>query len=287
MRDQAKRWLPWIALVVVVIGFANFIWFMAEGAALGGDALNGYVSDGQYFVRNHGTVTEVTQSQWQWSRVHGLSMVGTHLLAMVGMAYLLFRVFFPAMLPSQGPGVSKRLELVRASGPVQASRRCAGQLGDLRLSGPLLGVDVYPAGIVVAPPFMTPVVLMTADLKGVSWDRSWGTNRLTIDYRPGAWSGAIRLFINPGDPLAGAIEGLVAARDPGEGAGASSAPPSDVAGFAKYPLIYRVWVVGALVLSVPFLLIWTKPGLNPSFVFGLVIIVFNVYWFIIRGARRW
>jgi hypothetical protein len=177
--------VPWIAMIAVVIGFANFFWFLAESTSLGGDALNGHVRDGHYYVRSHGTVTEVSQAAWYWSRSHGISVLGTHLLAMVGMGYLLFRVFFPAMLPSPSPDDADRLVAVRASGPEIAGGRVAGQLGDLRLSGPLLDVAVHPGGIVLRPPFMRPVVLLADELDGVSWDRSWGQDRLTISYRPG------------------------------------------------------------------------------------------------------
>jgi hypothetical protein len=290
MPDRMRRWLPWLALVVVVIGFANFIWFMAESASLGGDALNGSVRDGHYYVSSHGVVTEVSPAEWRWSRAHGISVIGTHILTMGGMAFLLFRVFFPAMLPSQSPDDSTRLAAVRASGPEIAGGRIAGQLGDLRLSGPLLDVAVHPGGIAFKPPFMSPVVLLANELEGLSLDRRWGQNRLTIAYRSGAWLGPIRLFVSPGDQLAVAIERLVAERvDPTQGPLGTdpTGPATDRAGFPKYPLIMRVWIVGALVLSVPFLLTWAKPGLNPAFLFGAVIVGANVYWWLIRDRHRW
>jgi hypothetical protein len=38
---RLARWLPWIAFVVIALGAANFLWFIADSASLGGDALNG------------------------------------------------------------------------------------------------------------------------------------------------------------------------------------------------------------------------------------------------------
>jgi hypothetical protein len=288
-------WLAWAALVAVVVGLANFFWFMAESASLRGDALNGVVRDGHHYVSNHGTLTEVSPADWRWSRAHGISVIGTHLLTMVGMAYLLFAVFFPAMLPSRTPAeTSDRLDQVRASGPEIAGGRIAGQLGDLRLSGPLLDVAVHPGGITLKPPFMDPLVLLADELEGVSWDRRWGQDRLTISYRPGTWRGPIRLFTSPNGHLAVAIERLVPDRlDPNQqtagpiSSGGSSTTSAQPARFAKYPLIMRVWIVGALLLSVPFLLAVARPGLDPTFLFGLVIIGFNVYWLVIRDRRRW
>jgi hypothetical protein len=165
-----QSWLPWLAMIAALVGFANFFWFAVESSALGGDALNGMVRGGHYYVGSHGVLTEVSEAQWYWSRSHAISVFGTHLLALVGLGFLLFRVFFPAILPSPSPDDAER---------------------------------------------------------------------------------------------------LVAARLP------------------KYPLIMKVWIVGALMLSVVFLLTWATPGLNPTFLIGLAIVGFNAYWWLIRDRRRW
>ena len=283
-----KRSLPWIAIVVVLIGFANSSWLAAESSSLGGDALNGYVRDGHYFVTSHGTATEVSHADWEWSRLHGISVLLTHLLAMAGLAFLLFTVFFPALMPTQGGlPASQRLDVVRTSGPKVAGRRIAGQLGDLRLSGPLLDVAVHPGGIVLKPPFMTPVVLLVDEVIGLSWDRRWGSHRLAIQYRPGAWNGSIRLYVGSTDPIAVAIERFVAGRDDREAfAGASAISPSP-APIAKFPLVMRVWIIAALAISVVLVFSWYRPGPDPSFLFGAAIVLGNVYWLLIRYRHRW
>ena len=103
MRRRFERWLPWIALIVVIVGMGNFVWFLAESSALGGDALNGYVRDGHYFVISHGTATEVSQAQWEGSRAHAVGTIGTHLLGIAGFAYLMLRVVLPITLRERDP----------------------------------------------------------------------------------------------------------------------------------------------------------------------------------------
>jgi hypothetical protein len=79
-------------VIAVLIGGVNFVWFAAESAQLGGDALNGYVADERYFVASHGTFTEVARGTWEWSRAHAISVFATHPFALLGMAYLAWRL---------------------------------------------------------------------------------------------------------------------------------------------------------------------------------------------------
>ena len=60
--ERMKAVLPYVALVVMLIGASNFFWFFTESAALGGDALNGSQRDGQYFVGAHGAYSEVDRA---------------------------------------------------------------------------------------------------------------------------------------------------------------------------------------------------------------------------------
>lgn len=39
----------------------------------GGDALNGKVEDGHYYLASHGRYTEVSQRFFEYSRIHALS----------------------------------------------------------------------------------------------------------------------------------------------------------------------------------------------------------------------
>ena len=73
--------LPWLCVAAFLIGIANFFWFLLESLSIGGDALNGHIRDGHYFVGSHGSYTEVSAATWNWSRAHALSVLVTHPLA--------------------------------------------------------------------------------------------------------------------------------------------------------------------------------------------------------------
>ena len=91
VRSRLVRLLPTLALVAVVVGFGNFVWFLAESTQLGGDALNGYSRDGHYFVSSHGMYTEVGRDAWAWSRAHAISVFVTHPAAILGVAFFVRR----------------------------------------------------------------------------------------------------------------------------------------------------------------------------------------------------
>ncbi len=57
----------WIALgVIIILGF--FVFSMI----IGGSAGNGYQENGQYFVRDHSEIVEVSQTLWVISSVWGI-----------------------------------------------------------------------------------------------------------------------------------------------------------------------------------------------------------------------
>ena len=57
--------------------FPNFLLLFYFCHRLGGDALNGYVQAGHYYLHSsHGHYTEVPQSVWSFSYWHTLSAIG-------------------------------------------------------------------------------------------------------------------------------------------------------------------------------------------------------------------
>jgi hypothetical protein len=60
------------------LGIVNFLAFVALSIYLGGDALNGHVINGHYFLGSHGRYTEVSQRVFQYSRWHATSIFATH-----------------------------------------------------------------------------------------------------------------------------------------------------------------------------------------------------------------
>jgi hypothetical protein len=72
-----------ICTAVFFLCLANFFAFVIIAARIGGDALNGKMEDGHYYVANHGKYTEVSASIFQYSRTHAHSVFVTHPLAFI------------------------------------------------------------------------------------------------------------------------------------------------------------------------------------------------------------
>lgn len=79
----------------MVLGLGNFLAYAIGYAVIGGDAHNGSIRDGQYFVRGHfihyasGAEQTVSRRVWIYSYVHSISIwpsIATVLLAMLVLA---------------------------------------------------------------------------------------------------------------------------------------------------------------------------------------------------------
>jgi hypothetical protein len=206
-----KRWLPYLALAAIVVGFANFFWFMVESAP-NGDALNGFTRAGHYFLVSHGRTTEVTQAAWEWSRFHAASVFVTHPLAMAGIAYLLFAYVFPnAIGPASRMGpAADRAQLVRGSGAMLARGRTSGRIGGLWLSGPLIEISVFPAGLVIKPFFMPARTILWSEIHGVIFEHGLFKRGTWIDHDGVEVASPILLRFRPTDPVVKAVERLTA-----------------------------------------------------------------------------
>ena len=73
---RGRRLFYWAALI-------NFVLFVAGTFVLGGDALNGHVDGGHYFVGSHHHFTEVSRAAYWYSAIHALSVVVTLPIAAV------------------------------------------------------------------------------------------------------------------------------------------------------------------------------------------------------------
>ena len=87
MKPPRARYL-WFALLA--LGFLNFLVFFVVAVSIGGDAVNGFRSDGHFFLSSHGKLTEVSESVWLYSRAHAYSLMITHPLAILA-AFMLNR----------------------------------------------------------------------------------------------------------------------------------------------------------------------------------------------------
>jgi hypothetical protein len=63
-----------------VLVLINFFAFIAASLHFGGDALNGYIKAGHYFLCAHGHCTEVPSAIWRYSWWHTVAALGGILL---------------------------------------------------------------------------------------------------------------------------------------------------------------------------------------------------------------
>ena len=81
MKGKSAGW--WFFAIVWIVAIGNFLGFAAVSRWLGGDALNGRIEDGRYFLNQNGRLMEVSQSVFEYSRWHARSLFVTHPLAIV------------------------------------------------------------------------------------------------------------------------------------------------------------------------------------------------------------
>lgn len=286
-----KTALSYLALTTVIVGVFNFLWFFAEAAALGGDALNGYQRGGHYFVASHGTYTEVSQAAWEWSRVHALSVFVTHPLAMAGLAYLPFRDLFPNLMAgSAGRGLAvARAHLVRQSGLEVASTRCAGTVGGVRFAGPLLGVSVFPGGILIKPVLLDPCVILASEVRRVTVQRRFIDQRLEIEHAGVGSISPVTLSVPAGSAVTMAIRNLEAS----PASAAEVAVPPEQTGHQGQPHgAMTVLSVSGLLVNVGLVVtgaLWAIPMFGTvGFIWTIlatVAAVVNLRSFLLQGRR--
>lgn len=69
-------------VVIFYSAIANFLIFFVIGVFIG-DALNGKIEEGHYYLSNHGNLLEVNYVVFMYSKLHALSMLVTHPLGMI------------------------------------------------------------------------------------------------------------------------------------------------------------------------------------------------------------
>jgi hypothetical protein len=293
MRDRLKRWLPWLALAAVVIGFVNFMWFFAESTTIG-DTQHGFIRDGHYFLVHGGVATEVSRERWDWSNLHAASLVVTHPLGMAGAAYLLFTVVFPSMLGGGDPTARReRVERIRRSGVALASTRTGGKIGELRATKPLVRADVHPGGLVISVIGIEPLAIEADAVTGLRSERSFGTAMVRITHRQADTPADIRLYLDDGSPVVQALRGLIPNhRAEGQSAARASDRSTDPAP-APYPTVMKAMLLLGMGLSVLFLVVALPfgrqlGGFGVIWSIGLVsIFVYNLWTYFIRNRDRW
>ncbi len=74
--------------VLVIGAFVNLFSCFVIDMAVGGDALNGRIQNGDYLISNHGRLTKVSPAFWHYSRAHHLSLFITHPLGLLSLFIL-------------------------------------------------------------------------------------------------------------------------------------------------------------------------------------------------------
>ncbi len=86
-----------ICLWIVFLGLANFVCYTIVYGYIGGDAKNGEIRDGRYYIRGdfihvfqspQGTEWEVSRAVWIYSYLHSISMLPTMAAIVVSMLIL-------------------------------------------------------------------------------------------------------------------------------------------------------------------------------------------------------
>ena len=72
---------PWMK-AIAILWFTNFIAFTTIAMYLGGDAINGYVKDGHYFLSMHGGAVEVSRDVFTYSRWHAIVTIASFVIVM-------------------------------------------------------------------------------------------------------------------------------------------------------------------------------------------------------------
>ena len=103
-----------LCIWLIILGLSNFIVYAVVYAIIGGDAPNGYIRDGLYYVRGHfvhrtiGYEQDVPQWVWVYSYLHSISIwpsIAAVLLAMLVLAR-------PHILATYQNGIMKGTTLI-------------------------------------------------------------------------------------------------------------------------------------------------------------------------------
>jgi hypothetical protein len=71
--DPLHNWT--LVNVLGGVALANFLIFVAITLFIGGDAINGQITGGHYYLSDHGKLTEVSQPIYIYSYIHAASTI--------------------------------------------------------------------------------------------------------------------------------------------------------------------------------------------------------------------
>jgi hypothetical protein len=199
-----------LAVATVALGFINFLAFWIESLVLGGDALNGYAKDGQFFLGSHGAYTEVAQAVWIASLIHGIVTFASWPFVILAMAFLVFRYILPSKMAGRVVGnAGARADAIRASGEPIWSGWPGGMAGGVRASIGMLGATVYPGGIVANVRIMRSLAIRAAEIHSVRFGRQLLWPTVEVEHDGIDVASPLVLYGRRASPQAAAISALV------------------------------------------------------------------------------
>lgn len=92
----------------------------------------------------------------------------SHPLAMIAMAYLLFQHILPRMLyATTSQNYTEIIEQLRSTGGQIASGWTGGSIGLLHFRGPLIGVYVFPGGVLIKPTLLPTAPILREEITAI------------------------------------------------------------------------------------------------------------------------
>ena len=179
---RSRRWARRVATAVLVLGFANFLAFLAESAALGGDALSGHAAGGHYYVANSGVFTEVSQAVWTLSRIHAIVTLVSWPLVLISGAFLVFYLVPSSMVGKAPEHASDRVAAIRASAAPLWRQRPGYATAGSNMTVGVFDAAVYPAGIVVKLGFRRPSAVRADEIHSVRFRRRFLASTIEIEH---------------------------------------------------------------------------------------------------------
>ena len=86
-----SRKVKLICITLFVVAWINFVIFFIVATIIGGDAINGKVIDGKYYVAQHSQYTQVSKPVFVYSRFHVYLVWILHPVGMLCLAYAILK----------------------------------------------------------------------------------------------------------------------------------------------------------------------------------------------------
>jgi hypothetical protein len=170
--------LSLLAIVLVVVGLANFVVYVGTAAS-------------------------------------PVPVVISHPVAILAAGYLLTQLILPWFMGNQSrEEAAQREQLLRASGAPLAAANTGGRIGGVYVSRGLLWVKVFPDGILLKPMLMRSSAVLNSEVTGlrVKQSRLGGGPYIEVTCSTSAVNSPVAMYVAPTSEVAQAIEQITRMR---------------------------------------------------------------------------